>query len=214
MNDLRTNEQEAAALVPVIAYELEKLTGETLPVFMRQDSRDVDAPAGIECEHIGPGARLYIRGEWNNRKRLAVSCGWPKNAKGEVKTPSRVYGERAARIEGRKTEITCAKDRGAEAIARDILRRLIPDYTVIYAELMAVAAVDDAYQSKAAATVARLVKIPGASMTRESDNTVYFPCCTVRVNGDSVSFDRLSVSADAAETILRALFDPASREAA
>jgi hypothetical protein len=70
----------------------------------------------------GPnGERLWINTLWNNSERVEISADWPTNEKGESTKP---YGANVA-------SITVALARGADAIAKSIKGRILPEYLTL-----------------------------------------------------------------------------------
>lgn len=96
----------------------------------------------------GPaGAGLYLRTPYWEKGRVVVGACWPAadvNGKHETFQPYfSSYGPNPTKA----PRITCAISRGAEAIAKDIVRRFLPQYLPLYeqqAERMAATLADAA----------------------------------------------------------------------
>lgn len=141
------------------------------------DPDDMSAWTVIEST-TGPQS-FTIGKEWNAKDRLSMSAHtWPEYSyfeRGEQRstqvTPRDCYDPKEA-----SPGITVAADRAPDVIAREILRRFIPDYTRIYARCAEKAAASQAYHDKArkvwetvCATVAQANGTP-VNLTRTSHN--------------------------------------------
>jgi hypothetical protein len=105
----------------------------------------------------GPGG-LSLFVDFSKRGRLFISgCGWPKDNTGHEHYPRH----------GRNLKISVRGDRGAEAIAKEITRRLMPDYLNEHAKQKELAAeYDEVAKKKERITDAVHVLIGGTSRTR------------------------------------------------
>ena len=102
------------------------------------------------------------------------------------------YGE----LVGAVTEIGASMARGPDSVAKDIVRRLLPDARKVWAAMLARR--DDAL-SYFAKTQDALARVAAAAGRAGRDNgEVYLEHGTCRVSGDSVTFDRLTVSVEKA----------------
>lgn len=96
-------------------------------------------------------------------------------------------------------EIGVSFERGADAIARDITRRLIPGATILYTRALARKATAEEHARGTAATIANLSK---QLNTEPRGVRLYCGGCTLEVSGpDSVRFDHLYVTAELAAKI-------------
>lgn len=144
--------------------------------------------------------------------RIEFRVSWPsyKDSQGNAQT---VYGRDVLDYEARKhpptLDITAALSRGAQALAKDIQRRLIPSAKPVYDAAVKICSDRAAHASNRAVTIARLAKVFGvAPPHRNSPETLYLDVARLQVSSaDSISFDRFSVDADTAikiVTLLRA----------
>lgn len=106
--------------------------------------------------------------------------------------------------------IGVSPERGAVAIAKDITRRLLPDFKVAREEFLGKVAASLAYHAKCLSNAKRLAAAGGVEVHKDRHSgvespTFYIDGTDVQVHGDSVYFQRLSVSLNVAERILQVL---------
>lgn len=163
---------------------------------MKTYTKNINVPA------LGMEISLYHD---TYKKRLVISPMYPR---GEGCT---LYP-----YNGRLDSITVAPDRDATAIAKDISRRLLPEFTTTYQEGLKQLAEHDAYVDGKRVLWEKLCKLSGDAYSLEHNRefNAYSNSALIqssahydaRVNGpDSVTFDRFSVNAAQAEAIIKLL---------
>lgn len=189
-NSKTTTEQIIAAL-PAIGAALGGWT-------QGQADADGDRDWRLRQLHHADGRFLYFSADG---LRIKVSCGWPQTAGGEQLTPR--YNLRNQEVDGRTTSITVSRDKSPEQIAKDIARRLLPDYTVLHAALNTRAAeIDDrcerAYEN-AVRVAERYRSGPIKREKRSQEYTVYvgtpWPIYRIQVTPETCRAE-ISVSPD------------------
>jgi len=149
-------------------------------------------------------ARLYLRGIWNDATRVQVAGGYPQN-----------HQRPAAH------SITVALSRGAAAIAREITRRLLPDYLATLKGVIAENHRDQQAAERRAHNAGELAKLlPGAKVDHDPSTASYktsirwydrdngrgYGDLHLSYDGQGVSeLEIRSISVETAERVLRAL---------
>lgn len=82
------------------------------------------------------GPYLYLSFDsWRNVGRVSVSGGWPSYTKNDGQSTERTTPTNRDISEADYSSITVAVSRGPEAVAKEIARRLLPNYLKLYAVL-------------------------------------------------------------------------------
>lgn len=189
MSDAKNTEAELRRLAPAIARAL----GPSWRATMRHDHyAELSGPEGqgvgifASYPHAAKG-RAVVRGILPTRTRRGDSL-----SSNGIENP----------------EVTVALSRGAEAIARDIARRVMPGYLVALAAMRERIASEDGFRDATEAVASKLAGICGAEYTtggRFHLPNAFASYGDVRVNSaDSVRIEG-SFSAEQAEAMLRAL---------
>ena len=142
---------------------------------------------------------------WNNRPaRLEIRGVWPIGKDNQVRLPSQT--DRA----GHKTMITVDQTRLAEAIAKDITRRLLPSFLPLWERAKQLTEDGNRYIDQTEATIRALVATGGRRS--EHQNAVYFDETSylykADVSGDSVRFESISVPLAIALRVIPAFNKP------
>lgn len=167
-----------------------------------------DDAVGVYLTHAD-GRQMFLHRLWNDKSRVTVTASYPREAE-------RRYH---FRDDGDRVSISVAMSRGAEVIAREITRRFLPAYDVVYAKVMEAARRHDEAAKDARTVAERFVAIApelglritqGADSTQADlrwyDNTDVTGYGDITVNGGgSVQLTIRSLSAAAAEKMLAAL---------
>jgi hypothetical protein len=174
---------------------------------VREDQLDYPSRWIVNADY--PGAELTVRiGSYGaERGRVCVHGSLHVGRNNSYET---VY-ENGQKVDA--PSITVAMDRGAGVIAREIARRMLPEYLRILALAVAQAEKHNAKADARTATMRQLAKLTGGKMpdvTREDSGRVWLggsrhDQVTVSYGGDSVTFERLSVTVEQAEHIIRYL---------
>jgi hypothetical protein len=149
------------------------------------------------------GVDLWLSKNMENRLRAAVDLPAIKDRDGNDRQQTvrdvLPYGETAP-----VTDITVSMDREPEAIARDIMRRLVPGASVVYAKALERKRTAEEYARGTNETLARLAK---AWKCNPRHGTNLYPgSVTVNVSGpNSVSFDRIYCNPETAIAIVKLL---------
>lgn len=148
------------------------------------------------------GRRLHVGRVWNQRDRVAVSGVLP---------PTDMY-------QPTRTSITVALARGPQTIAREITRRVLPEYDATYAEIVAFNRTQQDDRERRAAVLECLRVILGGHVREDRhEHTLHaylttgsgdfgdtgFRCADVRAHGDGsrVEIKLTDVPAELAEQI-------------
>lgn len=139
------------------------------------------------------------------KKRLVISPCYPRSKENTLYP-----------YNGRVESITVSPDRDASAIAKDISRRLLPEFITTYQEGLKQLAEHNAYVDGQRVLWEKLCKLSGDAygLEHKREFTAHSNSALIqssvhydaRVNGpDSVTFDRFSVNAAQAEAIIKLL---------
>ena len=152
-----------------------------------------------------PGAEgwsLWLRWEKN---RIEVQAHYPKGRDGRESFPSAMSDPRASTI-------TVSSTRTPEAIAGEIERRFLPDYKIAFDAQAQRVAGHNSYADKTAESVQQLKATCGAldwgRNDCDTDITLRLPhhhTHTMRVSGDSVRFEYMSVPLSVALKVIEAI---------
>ncbi len=168
------------------------------------DNRDVDGewPRWAQIARTDGGG-LHVSREWNTGRYL-WSGEYPRDASGHDQTP----------YNAKRPSITVSPDKSPEQVARDITRRLVPDYLALLAQTRERIDRADAYANTArrnAVTLAKILDTVPGEHARQGDAAVRFHrgefYGDVAVNGDSIRIDARSLTMAQAERVLRALME-------
>ena len=169
----------------------------------RETSADLTLADGVSLhvylETYGAGAGKFLRVSLTTLHYKDASGNHQHTTAGDVTR----YGE----LQGAVTEIGASMARGAVTVARAIERRLLPDARRVWAGMVARRDSTLAYEAKTQSTLARIVEAAGRE-GRDRNGTVYLEHGTCRVSGDSVTFDRLSVSVEKALRLIAIINEP------
>jgi hypothetical protein len=100
-------------------------------------------------------------------------------------------------------EISVSGERGAQAIAKEIKRRFLPEYLPLLAKAIARRNEANSYEDKTRANLATLAEIAGARVPEERGRTTtYFTGGDIQVCGDSITLKLSSLSVEQAKQIL------------
>ncbi len=100
-------------------------------------------------------------------------------------------------------EISVAGDRGAQAIAKEIQRRFLPEYLPLLAKAIVRRNESNTYEDKTRANLATLAEIAGARVPEDRGRTTtYFTGGDIQVSGDSITLKLSSLSVEQAKQIL------------
>ncbi len=155
IDNYQEQERRQAAELRVLAGEVAGLIGYTV------DPPAKDASYRDAVRLHGPdGAALSITRPWNNPLRVSVHAGYPQ-------------GTSQVAYHLPEHAITVAVSRGAQAIAREIQRRLLPGYLRdLTKALDALRARADAAQARERVAAGLLAAVPGLRRGIESDTRV------------------------------------------
>ncbi|HZO54918.1 MAG TPA: hypothetical protein VFB63_19580 [Bryobacteraceae bacterium] len=137
---------------------------------------------------------LNVATVWNDASKLRISVVMPRKEDSACRYSVRdMYARNEVTPD---TEIGVSAAKGAERIAADIKRRLIPGATDAHRRAVERRNADNAYRAAKAATVARLCK---ALKCEARGEMVYAGACSFQVSGpESIQIDRLYVTPDTA----------------
>lgn len=130
---------------------------------------------------------LYYSSEKRNGLRLVVAGLFPKTARGEYIKPDTDHS------------ITIAADRNPEAVAKDIERRLLPDYRVTLQKVIETKTYQDDYNQKQESNTLEAAKLLGVTLTPEGIEAGALSLSVkggygdARIYADAIRFDRLSL---------------------
>jgi hypothetical protein len=156
----------------------------------------------------GAGAQIWVRAdEYDIRGRASFSGSLNIGKNGQYET---VY-ENGNRVS--VPDITVALSRGPEAMAKEINRRLLPEYLRVLALAQAQVVRENERRAKKRAALSKLAGIAGTKMDFEKEpdrDRLYLPGSRsghldVHYDGD-VQFERITVTQAEAEHILRYLY--------
>jgi hypothetical protein len=100
-------------------------------------------------------------------------------------------------------EISVSGERGAQAIAKEIKRRFLPEYLPLLAKAIARRNEANTYEDKTRANLAMLAEIVGARVPAERGRTTtYFTGGDIQVCGDSITLKLSSLNVEQAKQIL------------
>lgn len=197
-------------------YQLEQQAKESkLTEVTQQIAAGLGKPWKVKPETEGPshrivnpeGATLYITTAEYGLKagRVKIGCGLNVGRNGSYET---VY-ENGNRVS--TPTITVALERGIDVIVKEINRRVLPDYLHIFALAVAQVSKHNEKLSKKQAVMRKLAalvgeRVPDFEKEPEKDQ-IWMSGGTIRVGYDcGVTFERLSVTQEQAEYILRYLY--------
>lgn len=189
-------ERRIVAILPEVAAFLNNGAGHG----WRQDDADEDGDREWRRRQLSheDGRRLTFYAEQNGKgTRIGVSGSWPQTGSGSQLTPR--YCLRDSEIADKTTEITVSGEKTPEQIARDVARRLLPDYSELFGKLRDVARQRDDHRAQVIATANRIADALGARRVDEdrlpgevSSLTIHpgkLNVYEVRVYGDSASVE-------------------------
>ena len=146
------------------------------------------------------------------RKKLNVSFTFPRyqDARGEFRSITTqdilTYEERTTH--SIKTSITCAYDKGAQAIAKNVARRLVPQAIELTERAKKLVEQRNAYEGARDATGTRLIQCFGYEADKRNPELLYASGLPrLQVSPKSVRFDNFYCSEVAALKILAILKD-------
>jgi hypothetical protein len=153
------------------------------------------------------GAKLYMR--------MEHSVGYDKNDRVAIGGSLNIGKNRAfveVRENGKRVgtdEITVALSRGPEAIAKEIMRRLLPEYLRVLAVAQAKVKADAEYEAKKVSNLRQLAKSIGKTLAYTDEqlaerSSFYTDYGTVEASG-STAYLKLNLTIEQAEHILKYL---------
>lgn len=193
---------------------------------LTEGERDNLKYAGRTLQHRDPAATdpnairragYAIGLSWNTygrEGRMVIGGRWPATQAGEPKIGTREGNYQQRQERNWTTEITVALEKPAAAIAKDIQRRLLPDYLEAYELGCAACERTEAQQADTGRTLAILLAASGARASQRSreepggypaDSHLY----SFTVSGKSVSFSAFSCPIEVALQIIEAAKKPA-----
>lgn len=200
-----TTREQLRAITRDVAPELARETGD--------DWRYVPDDDTYAAGRIrrADGAQLWIHGEgWTHQAgRIEIHGDYPRGPGNEV-----IYLDHQDRQRGMSTRITVAESRGPKVIAREIARRLLPDYLERLERVRERVARDDEHEARRRRFRGELAGILGATgqlLREERGGELYVNTdaayVMARVDSDGhVTFDRFTVSdAELARAICRVI---------
>lgn len=152
------------------------------------------------------GHKLAINSTWGQPGKLHISGKYPQDEKGSC------YGRSVIPYNTQPPSINISWERSAEQIARDIVRRLMPEYFDVFDKATARKASADEYTARRTGTLARLAALSSYLQPygQEKDQLHWhvegFGYGDVKPSDETVEIHMRSVPADKAEAILRILF--------
>lgn len=196
-------ERRIVAILPEVAAFLNHGAGQG----WRQGEADADGDRDWRLRQLehADGRRLTFYAEQNGKgTRIGVSGSWPQTDSGSQLSPR--YCLRDSEIAGKTTEITVSGDKTPEQIARDVDRRLLPDYSELFEKLRDVARQRDDHRAEVIANAARITEALGSRavdvdrLGSEVSSLTLHPgrlnVYEVRVYGDSASVELSSLPID------------------
>lgn len=155
--------------------------------------------------HCDDGRSFYIHTE--NGDRISVHGNWPTTADGRTQWPSQYDGVRPV--------INVSTSKTSIAIAKEIERRFLPDYTKTWSAMKEHADSHDEHARKTKANADRILADDPTLHTPERSNgvptdnseiTIYCGSNSygyqMRVSGDSVRFEHFSCPIDVARRVI------------
>lgn len=141
---------------------------------------------------------------FKDQNRLQIRGVYPHDQAGDVKVPSRTH-------EGKQptTEISVEASKPAATIAKDINRRLIPGFELVWRRAWEMANHADFYAQQVQDGMNQIIAaIPGAHRSPNSKGSVYFDSAqhayAVSVQGDDVRFESFTCPLEVAILVLQA----------
>lgn len=191
-------------------------------------SKEIEAELELICSAMGPEWRvdypeqeageyriartisdgkdtIWIHTEWNKKERFAIgSAGYPSYIN-EFGRAERVSESSTWQPKEAPIRITVARNRGAEAIAKSIKSRFLPEHQRVMAHLKTLAKEKQAYSDKHNNAGQRVAAACGQPF-REGRQT-YYPrgLDDVRVEYDGPAYVTLRMSADQAVSAIEYL---------
>jgi hypothetical protein len=134
-----------------------------------------------ELRH-GSGAAVTLHRVWSNKRRIEAHGQYPRGSEGQYRGPMD-WG--AIRYDAKAPEITFDATRDPKALARDLERRLLPQYLQILMKCREIKKEYDAYHAKQEARLEHFAKLLGSRRIRNGtrDSSVHFHH-TVPVDGE------------------------------
>jgi hypothetical protein len=206
-NDIKTREGSATRL-----SQLAPAIAKALGFKVEPDTRDAE-------ERRFPRSHVRLLGPDDQTIYLSASYPYGKLDAGVI-FPDRVNGASVWSLPYGTSapKISCTLSKSAEQVARDIQRRLLPEYLPLLAQCKACVAETLDYRAKRDAAAEKLAKVIGAPVRYESHASDRAPridvyhshklreaSMDIDVGDDEVRFERLRVSHDEAEAILSLL---------
>lgn len=159
-------------------------------------------------EIVGPGERKIGLSVVDGHGTMSVGGRFP--------TPPPSWGGSWLPYDVKSTKINVSLKKSAEAIARDIERRLLPEYEAQLEEALRRKAEHEGFEDKAMTNMKRIAKVVGATGKLDPERhevNLYRSSKLseqhgdIKVSSDSVTFDRFSVTVDEAVAMLEALIE-------
>jgi hypothetical protein len=185
-------------------HEIATKVAALLPGFTVKPSRDDAMPSERLSNVIvhTDGREIYFTDPWPRNGKVHISAslpnGWYNHKPYNSKLPS----------------INVGAERGAETIAKEIIRRVLPEYDVIFAETKARVEAQNAHTCLTDKTAKRVAEIFGAALHEwgeyERDKGRYNPHLylpsggSAEVSGDTVTL-KIGVTLAQAEAIAKLL---------
>jgi hypothetical protein len=191
-----TDYSQLIQLTKDVAFFLNE--GETAPVWT---FKPMDEP--YPTQYItGPNeAELAIRIEtYGARKgRIEISGNFHIGRDRQFVDVREWNGSERSKLPG----ISVSGERGAQAIAKEIKRRFLPEYLPLLAKAIARRNESNTYEDKTRANLPMLAEIAGARVPEERGRTTtYFTGGDIQVSGDSITLKLSSLSVEQAKQIL------------
>ncbi len=202
--EVRRAQEEAAAKVAAeqfadkLRHICQALFDQGVPVCLPDSNGD--APFG-NCQlqlNEHPEQLIYIAKDgYRHRGRIVISGSWPRSKKSNS-----VFCPR----DGKGGAITVAESKSPEQIAKDIVRRFLPEYREAYAEQVRLKQNEETYEDNKTALTRDLAQALGAKPRPHSPNCVtgYEPTWhEFQINGgDSADIQIHSVTASQALEVI------------
>ena len=156
---------------------------------------------------------IYLRESRSGR--VEISGVWPRSKTGNIYAASDCYGADGKRLSN--PSITVAGDKAPQGIARDIVRRFLPDYRTAFEAARKRAQADNDYQALALANYDRLFEVFGDAHNQRAkferggcfSVSVYPPqfdgVYRIEVTGSGVRFELRDIPVERAIEVLRLL---------
>jgi len=172
---------------------------------------------GWEVERKERDYRHYVEIVATEERRLGLSVTdghGTMGISGRFPAPPSSWGSSWLPYDAKTPRINVSLKKTAEAIARDIERRLLPEYEPLLAEALRRRAEHEGSEDKAMTNMKRLAKVIGGKPDPERHEVNLYRSSRlpeqlgdIKVSSDSVTFDHFSVTVDEAEAMLSALIE-------